>query len=55
MRVTRSATALVVIEALEEARQRFGLPHTIRVDQGCQFTSKELDLWALPMALAPRV
>src|SRR5262249_17941098 len=21
-------------------------PHTIRVDQGCQFTSKELDLWA---------
>ena len=22
------------------------MPHTIRVDQGCQFTSKELDLWA---------
>ena len=22
------------------------LPHTIRVDQGSQFTSKELDLWA---------
>jgi putative transposase len=22
------------------------LPHTIRVDQGCHFTSKELDLWA---------
>jgi putative transposase len=35
MRVTRSATALVVIAALEEARQRFGLPHTIRVDQSC--------------------
>jgi hypothetical protein len=34
MRVTRSATAPVVIEALEEARQRLGLPHTIRVDQG---------------------
>jgi putative transposase len=46
MRVCRSATAMVVIEALEEARQLFGLPHTIRVDQGCQFTSKELDLWA---------
>jgi len=45
MRVTRSATAVVVIRALEEARQNFGLPHTIRVDQGCQFTSKELDLW----------
>lgn len=46
MRVTRFATTMVVIEALEPARQSFGLPHTIRVDQGCQFTSKELDLWA---------
>jgi hypothetical protein len=46
MRVCRWATAMVVIEALEEARRTFGLPHTIRVDQGCQFTSKELDLWA---------
>jgi len=35
-----------VIDALDEARRPFGLPHTIRVDQGCQFTSKELDLWA---------
>jgi putative transposase len=35
-----------VIDALDEARNRFGLPHTIRVDQGSQFTSKELDLWA---------
>ena len=46
MRVCRSATAMVVVDALEEARRHFGLPHTIRVDQGCQFTSKELDLWA---------
>ena len=46
MRVCLSATAIVVIDALEEARQSYGLPHTIRVDQGCQFTSKELDLWA---------
>lgn len=46
MCVTRSATAMVVIGALEEARRRIGLPRTIRVDQGCQFTSKELDLWA---------
>lgn len=46
MRVCRSATAMVVVDALEEARHHFGLPHTIRVDQGCQFTSKELDLWA---------
>ena len=37
---------MVVVDALEEARRHFGLPHTIRVDQGCQFTSKKLDLWA---------
>ena len=46
LRVCRSATAIEVIDALEEARRRIGLPKTIRVDQGCQFTSKELDLWA---------
>jgi len=46
MRVCRSATAMAVIEALEEARRNFDLPHTIRVDQGCQFTLKELDLRA---------
>lgn len=46
MRVCRSATAMVAIEALEEARHNVGLPRTIRLDQGCQFTSKELDLWA---------
>ena len=46
MRVCRSATAMEVIDALEQARQQYGLPTTIRVDQGSQFTSKELDLWA---------
>ena len=46
MRVCRSATAMEVIDAHEQARRSFGLPHTIRVDQGSQFTSKELDLWA---------
>ena len=46
MRACRSATAMEVIDALEEARRRNGLPKVIRVDQGCQFTSKELDLWA---------
>ena len=35
-----------VIDALEQARRQYGLPTTIRVDQGSQFTSKELDLWA---------
>lgn len=33
MRVCRSATAMVVIDALEEARRNFGLPHTIRVER----------------------
>ena len=46
MRVCRSATAMEVIDALEQARGQYGLPTTIRVDQGSEFTSKELDLWA---------
>jgi putative transposase len=45
MRVCRSATAMEVIDALDQARRQYGLPTTIRVDQGSQFTSKELDLW----------
>ncbi len=44
---SRSATAMEVVDALEEAGRRYGLPKAIRVDQRChQFTSKELDLWA---------
>jgi putative transposase len=35
-----------VIDALEQARRQHGLPTTIRVDLGSQFTSKELNLWA---------
>lgn len=46
MRVCRSATAMEVIDALEEACEHYGRPKAIRVDQGSQFTSKELDLWA---------
>jgi putative transposase len=45
MRVCRSAIAMVLIETLEDPRRNLGLPHTIRVDNGCQFTSKEFDLW----------
>jgi putative transposase len=44
IRVCRSATATEVIDALEQARRRHGLPMVIRVDQGSQFTSEELDL-----------
>jgi putative transposase len=46
LRVCRTATALEVTSALDEAVRRFGAPRVIRVDQGCQFTSRELDLWA---------
>lgn len=46
MRVCRSATAMEVIAALEEACRTYGHPKAIRVDQGSQFTSKELDLLA---------
>jgi putative transposase len=46
MRVCRSATAMEVIDALEEACRAHGYPKAIRVDQGSQFTLKELDLWA---------
>ena len=46
MRVCRSATAMEVIDALEEICCRNGRPKAIRVDHGSQFTSKELDLWA---------
>ena len=46
LRVCRTATALEVTSALDEAVSRFGAPQVIRVDQGSQFTSRELDLWA---------
>jgi transposase InsO family protein len=46
MRVCRSATSIEVIDALDQARRQYGLPTTIHVDQGSQFTSKELDLRA---------
>jgi putative transposase len=46
LRVCRIATAWEVTAALDEAVRRFGKPKIIRVDQGCQFTSRELDLWA---------
>ena len=44
--VCRTATAWEVTSALDRAVGRFGAPKVIRVDQGRQFTSRELDLWA---------
>ena len=46
MRVCRSATAMEVIDALEQARGQYGLPTTIRVDQGSQFTRKNPARWS---------
>ena len=35
-----------VVSTLEEAIKEFGTPNTIRLDNGPEFISKELDLWA---------
>jgi len=35
-----------VIEVLERVGAEIGLPRTIRVDQGSEFVSRDLDLWA---------
>lgn len=38
--------ALDVVETLESAIKKYGCPKAIRVDNGPEFISKELDLWA---------
>ena len=35
-----------VVEILERVSRQVGLPATIRVDQGTEFVSRDLDLWA---------
>ena len=35
-----------VVETLERVGRMYGLPKVIRVDQGTEFVSRELDLWA---------
>ena len=45
--VGRQARATDVVDTLKRALSEFGCPGRIRVDNGSQFTSKELDLWGL--------
>ena len=35
-----------VVKTLDQAITRHGIPHIIRIDNGPEFISKELDLWA---------
>jgi putative transposase len=35
-----------VVTTLERVTAIYGLPKRIRVDQGTEFTSKDMDLWA---------
>lgn len=35
-----------VVETLERVARQYGLPKVIRVDQGSEFVSRDLDLWA---------
>ncbi len=35
-----------VVATLEKACTRLGYPKTVRVDQGSEFVSRDLDLWA---------
>lgn len=46
MEVGRRYTGYDVVRTLERVRGHYGIPRTIRVDNGPEFVSKELDLWA---------
>jgi len=41
-----------VVRALEQVCPKMGYPKTIRVDQGCEFVSRDLDLWAYAKGVA---
>ncbi len=46
MEVRRRYTGYDVVRTLEQAPLEYGVPHTIRVDNGPEFVSKEVDWWA---------
>lgn len=41
------------VEVLEGVRRQVGFPATIRVDQGTEFVSGDLDLWAYQRGVTP--
>ena len=41
-----------VVRALEQVYPKMGYLNTIRVDQGCEFVSRDLDLWAYAKGVA---
>ena len=44
--VRQNFRGIDVVDTLERVRQEIGCPKTIRLDNGPEFISKELDLWA---------
>ena len=44
--VRRRYTGYDVVRTLERATRHYGIPRSIRVDNGPEFVSKEVDLWA---------
>jgi putative transposase len=44
-----------VVEVLERVGREVGFPAVIRVDQGTEFVSRDLDLWAYQRSVVPPV
>ena len=44
--VDTSLNGVRVVRVLEQVKQTYGVPEVIRVDNGSEFRSKVLDLWA---------
>ncbi len=44
-----------VVEVLERVGRQVGFPGTIRVDQGTEFVSRDLDLWSYQRGVTPAI